>query len=64
MLLLVIAPMARVTGGGRHTGELMGVPPTGKRLEMTGIVIYRIEGGKSWSDGHSIMFWGSCSSWE
>jgi predicted ester cyclase len=24
----------------------MGIPPTGKRLEMTGIVIYRIEGGK------------------
>jgi predicted ester cyclase len=35
------------TGSGIHTGELMGIPPTGKRsLEMTGIVIYRIEGGK------------------
>ena len=31
----------------------MGIPPTGKRLEMTGIVIYRIEGGKITSDGHS-----------
>jgi predicted ester cyclase len=38
--------VARVTGRGTHTGELMGIPPTGKRLEMTGIVIYRIEGGK------------------
>ena len=38
--------VARVTGSGTHTGELMGIPPTGKRLEMTGIVIYRIEGGK------------------
>jgi predicted ester cyclase len=38
--------VARVTGTGTHTGELMGVPPTGKRLEMTGIVIYRIAGGK------------------
>ncbi len=38
--------VARVTGTGTHTGELMGIPPTGKRLEMTGIVIYRIEGGK------------------
>ena len=37
--------VARVTGSGTHTGELMGIPPTGKRLEMTGIVIYRIEGG-------------------
>jgi predicted ester cyclase len=37
---------ARVTGTGTHTGALMGIPPTGKRLDMTGIVIYRIEGGK------------------
>jgi hypothetical protein len=38
--------LARVTGMGTHSGELMGTPPTGKRLEMTGIVIYRIERGK------------------
>lgn len=38
--------VARVTGSGTHTGELLGIPPTGKRLEMTGIVIYRIERGK------------------
>jgi predicted ester cyclase len=38
--------VARVTGSGTHTGELMGIPPTGKRLERTGIVIYRIESGK------------------
>ena len=38
--------VARVTGTGTHTGELLGIPPTGKRLEMPGIVIYRIESGK------------------
>lgn len=38
--------VVRMTAAGRHTGELLGVPPTGKRLEMTGIVIYRFEGGK------------------
>ena len=36
----------RMTAAGLHTGELFGVPPTGKRLEMTGIVIYRFENGK------------------
>jgi steroid delta-isomerase-like uncharacterized protein len=29
-----------------HTGELMGVPPTGKPVTMMGISIYRIAGGK------------------
>jgi predicted ester cyclase len=49
--------VARVTGSGTHKGELMGIPPTGKRLEMTGIVIYRIEAGKiveRWSQ-HDVM---------
>ena len=38
--------VARVTASGIHAGELMGIPATGKRLEMTGIVIYRIESGR------------------
>jgi predicted ester cyclase len=29
-----------------HTGEYMGIPPTGNRVNFTGISIYRIEGGK------------------
>ena len=35
-----------------HRGEYMGIPPTGNRVNFTGISIYRIEGGKiaeSWS---------------
>jgi steroid delta-isomerase-like uncharacterized protein len=36
----------RWTARGTHTGELMGIPATGKRIEMTGISIQRIAGGK------------------
>jgi predicted ester cyclase len=38
--------VVRMTAAGLHTGELFGIPPTGKRLEMTGIVIYRFQDGK------------------
>jgi steroid delta-isomerase-like uncharacterized protein len=38
--------MVRVTGRGTHTGDLLGIPATGKVLEMTGIAIYRIAEGK------------------
>jgi steroid delta-isomerase-like uncharacterized protein len=31
---------------GKHTGEYMGMSPTGKQLTMTGISILRIAGGK------------------
>ena len=36
----------RWKGSSKHTGEFMGMPPTGKQLAMTGISIIRIEGGK------------------
>ena len=29
-----------------HRGEYLGIPPTGNRVNFTGISIYRIEGGK------------------
>ena len=35
-----------------HQGEYMGIPPTGKEVEFTGISVYRIEAGKiaeSWN---------------
>jgi len=31
---------------GSHQGDLMGIPPTGKQIEMPLIIIYRIAGGK------------------
>ena len=38
--------VTRWTAQGTHRGELMGIPPTGKRVTVTGITIDRIVGGK------------------
>lgn len=45
--------VTRWTARGTHQGELMGIPPSSNRVEVTGISIDRIEGGKfveSWSN--------------
>jgi len=36
----------RWTAVGTHQGELLGVPPSNNRVELTGITIERIEGGR------------------
>jgi steroid delta-isomerase-like uncharacterized protein len=36
----------RWTARGTHQGELLGVPPSGNRVEVMGVTISRIEGGK------------------
>lgn len=36
----------RWTARGTHEGELMGVPPTGREVTLTGTTIERIEDGK------------------
>lgn len=36
----------RFTSRGTHQGELEGIAPTGNRVEVTGLVISRIAGGK------------------
>ncbi len=36
----------RYTFRGTHQGELLGIPPTGKQVTMTGINIYRIVNGQ------------------
>ena len=44
---------ARFTQGGTHTGDLMGIPPTGKTAKWTEMGILRIADGKvveSWYD--------------
>lgn len=38
--------VVRNTWRGTHLGPLMGIPPTGKPLVLTGIVIWRIADGK------------------
>jgi predicted ester cyclase len=43
----------RVTSRGTHRGEFQGIAPTDRRVEFTGIVIYRIAGHKiaeSWGE--------------
>jgi steroid delta-isomerase-like uncharacterized protein len=43
---------ARWRARATHRGEYVGVPPTGREVEFTGISVYRIEGGKiaqSWT---------------
>ena len=37
----------RWTCRGTHQGELMGIPPTGRQVTVTGIEINRLAGGKS-----------------
>ena len=37
---------ARLSSSGRHIGEWMGLPPTGKTSSSTGIGFMRVSGGK------------------
>lgn len=38
---------ARVTIAGTHQGELLGIPPTGKQVQISSIDIIRFEDGKA-----------------
>ncbi len=38
--------ITRLVGTGKHTGEFLGCPPTGKDVQMEGIAIHRIADGK------------------
>jgi len=38
--------VARATGQGTHLGDYMGIPPTGKRIKVSWIAIYRVADGK------------------
>jgi steroid delta-isomerase-like uncharacterized protein len=37
---------ARYTVTGTHTGELMGIPPTGREISMTGVTVMHFKDGK------------------
>lgn len=45
--------VARLTIHGTHEGELMGIPPTGKRVAVSAIDIVRL------ADGKMVEHWGS-----
>jgi steroid delta-isomerase-like uncharacterized protein len=38
--------VVRNTWRGTHTGHLFGIPPTGKRFALKGIVVWRIRDGR------------------
>src|SRR5262245_51984652 len=38
--------VTRWTGSGTHTGELLGIEPTGRQVSVPGIWIHRMAGGK------------------
>lgn len=43
---------ARITTTGTHQGEFLGIPPTGKRIEVEAIDIVRMR------DGQAVEHWG------
>lgn len=52
--------VSRVIGVGVHSGEFLGIPPTGKEVRMSGIAIHRVKDGKMiehWAmvDGLSLL---------
>ncbi len=46
---------ARFTARGVHSGEFMGLPPTGRAIIMTGIEIFRMQ------DGRIAELWGEAN---
>jgi steroid delta-isomerase-like uncharacterized protein len=38
--------VVRWTGSGTHVGEVNGIPPTGKDVQVDAISIFRMDGGK------------------
>jgi predicted ester cyclase len=49
--------VARWTTWGTHTGSFQGIPPTGRRVSLTGITIFRLEEGRiveEWSESDTL----------
>jgi predicted ester cyclase len=38
--------ISRIKGYGKHTGEFLGIPPTGREVQMEGIAIHRVVDGR------------------
>jgi predicted ester cyclase len=51
--------VTRLSGSGRHTGEVMGAAPTGKVLKWRAVIISRFVGGKiaeEWAEFDGLSF--------
>lgn len=46
--------VVRWTNSGTHVGEFLGIPPTNKSFSVSGIDIYRLEGGRLAEHWHVI----------
>ena len=46
--------VTRVICRGTHTGELAGIPPTGKSLDFTASDIFQMAGGKAVESWHNV----------
>ena len=52
--------VVRMSFEGTHTGDLMGVPPTGKKINVRGVDFLRFSGGKAaevWHHEEELLFW-------
>ena len=52
----------RCTLTGTHLGEFLGIPPTGRKIAVTEIHIYRMEDGKAVNTGSAGTTWARCAS--
>ena len=53
--------MARWFGEGTHAGPFRGIPPTGRRIVVTGINVYEVSEGRSQRSGSRWTPWACCS---
>ncbi len=50
--------IGRIRGYGTHSGELMGIPATGRMFTAVGLVVWRIADGKIVERWNVVDFWG------
>jgi len=46
--------VVRWTNAGTHSGEFLGIPPTGRSFDFAGIDVYRIENGRMAEHWHVV----------
>lgn len=56
--------VTRWTGRGTQLGDFMGIPPTGKHVTVTGIIITHFKDGKARTSGRLWILSDCCSSLE